>query len=532
MTVHKSDFLVIGSGISGLFLAELLSKIGRVNVVTKREIRDGNTQMAQGGIAVVSDPEDDFENHVRDTLNTGHGLCDEKIVRTVVEAAPGVIRDLMSLGVKFSRENRKLDLSLEGGHSRRRILHAGDYTGREIENALVKKCLANSRIKIFPGHMAVDLILDTHPSTTLPYENSCLGAHVLKAKVPAVENFIAAKTVVATGGAGKTYLYSSNSDAATGDGMAMAFRAGLKLVNMEFIQFHPTCLYHPKAKNFLISEAVRGEGGILKLKSGKEFMRRYSPMKELAPRDIVAKAIDMELKKSGDKFILLDITHKSESFLRKRFPTIYSTCKKHGINIARQPIPVVPAAHFFCGGIEVDDRSRTKIKNLYAVGEASYTGLHGANRLASNSLLEGAVFAKRAFETILGEQIKTPRISGRHKWYYGNAREQDEMIAITHNWEEIRTLMWNYVAIIRSDKRLERAKSRIDIVSEEIMKYYWDFLPTRDLLELRNIACVAKVIINSALLRKESRGLHFNIDWPKKNPSYEKNTETDRYRLK
>jgi len=532
MTVYKSDFLVIGSGISGLFLANSLANLGKVNIVTKKEISDANTSMAQGGIAAVFDGDDNFENHIRDTIRAGQGLCNEKIVKMTVEHAPEIIADFMKIGVKFTKDkNGKFELGLEGGHSRRRIFHAGDYTGREIENSLIKLCRANSNIRFFPRYTAVDLILENHPSKTLPYENRCFGAYVLGEKGFSVHNFIAAKTIIATGGAGKTYLYTSNSDIATGDGIAMAFRAGLKLINMEFVQFHPTCLYHPQAKSFLISEAVRGEGGILRMKNGKIFMKKYSPKKELAPRDIVARAIDKELKKSGDKFVFLDISHKSRNFLKRRFPNIYTTCLKYGINISSQPIPVVPAAHFFCGGIEVDEYSRTKIKNLYAVGEASHTGLHGANRLASNSLLEGAVFAKRACQSIKGEQIKIPPVYGKYKWYYGNARVQDEMIMIAHNWDEIRTLMWNYVAIVRSDKRLSRAKSRINIISDEILRYYWDFLPTRDLLELRNIALIARAVINSALLRKESRGLHYNLDWPVKDPRFGENTKIDRYSI-
>ncbi|MEA3307261.1 MAG: L-aspartate oxidase, partial [Elusimicrobiota bacterium] len=502
MSTYNSDFLIIGSGIAGLSLASKLSKLGSVNIITKRDMATSSTNLAQGGIAAVMDKADSFAAHTKDTLKTGSGLSNPLIVKNAVKDSPKRILELIDLGVKFSKKGKKFDLGMEGGHSKRRVMHASDMTGKEIEGKLIKKCLANGNIQIYEHHIAIDLLLKYHASSCRPSKNQCAGAYALD-EANQVHNFLARKTILATGGAGKVYLYTSNGEEATGDGMAMAFRAGLKLINMEFVQFHPTCLYHPKLKSFLISEAVRGEGGILRLKNGKAFMHKYSPRKELAARDIVARAIDNELKKSGDDCVYLDITHLKPGFIKKRFPTIYGKCLKYGIDILKKPIPVVPAAHFFCGGIEVDSKSKTKIKNLFAVGEVSHTGLHGANRLASNSLLEGIVFANKAYE-IIKEELAPAKQSVHTKaetWNSGNARPSDEAVMITHNWAEIRTLMWNYVGIVRSDKRLERATSRLKIISDEILKYYWDFFLTRDLLELRNISCIAQQIVRSAKLR-------------------------------
>ncbi len=531
MSIYNSDFLVIGTGLSGLLTAHKLSRVGTVNIVSKRGAQVCNTDRAQGGIAVVTDKNDDFILHINDTLKTGSGLSDRRIVELTVREGPERIKELVELGVRFTKKGRSFELGLEGGHSRRRILHARDYTGHEVESALLRVCRSDKKIRFFEDHAAVDLILEAHPAGTRPAHNLCRGSYVLEEKSGAIHSFLAAKTVLASGGAGKVYLYTSNPDTATGDGMAMAYRAGLKLVNMEFVQFHPTCLYHPKAKSFLISEAVRGEGGILRLAGGKAFMTAYDPRKELAPRDIVARAIDSELKKSGEECVYLDITVRPAAFIKRHFPSIYKECLAFGIDITKDSIPVVPAAHFFCGGVETDDRGRTALPGLYAVGETAHTGLHGANRLASNSLLEACVFAHRAAMAIAGEPVKRAgdKAAKPGVWNYGNARPSDEAVMITHNWDELRTLMWNYVGVVRSDKRLERAKARVKIISDEIVRYYWDFLLTRDLLELRNIAVVADAIIRAASMRKESRGLHFNINYPQTDDAYAKNTVVDRY---
>ncbi|MEW6042278.1 MAG: L-aspartate oxidase [Elusimicrobiota bacterium] len=529
--MFDSDFLVIGSGLAGLMTAHKLSSIGFVNVVTKRYAIESNTRMAQGGIAAVMKKPDSFQSHIKDTLNTGAGLSNPEIVEMTIKEAPDRIRELMALGVQFTRKGGFFELGLEGGHSNRRILHVKDYTGEQIEKTMVTMCRTNPKIRFFENHAAVDLILQNHPSKTMPEKNTCFGAYVLEEKTGLIHNFTAGKTIIATGGAGKVYLYTSNPDIATGDGMAMAYRAGLKLVNMEFVQFHPTCLFHPKAKSFLISEALRGEGGILRLQDGTPFMSKYAREKELAPRDIVARSIDFEMKKTGAECVYLDMTHLKGDFLKKRFPSIYTNCLSFGIDITREPIPVVPAAHFFCGGIEVDSFSKTAIKNLYAVGEVSCTGLHGANRLASNSLLEACVFAHRLVMSIKDDFIRTEiqKAAKSQVWNYGNAVPSDEAVVISNNWDEIRSTMWNYVGIVRSNRRIERAKTRMKIISEEILKYYWDYLLTRDLLELRNIACISEQIMRSAELRKESRGLHYNIDYPRTLSEYSKNTYVDRY---
>jgi len=531
MSIYNSDFLVIGTGLSGLLTAHKLSRLGTVNIVSKRGARICNTDLAQGGIAAVTDKSDDFILHINDTLKTGSGLADRRIVELTVREGPERIKELVQLGVRFSKKGTGFELGLEGGHSKRRILHAKDYTGHEIESALLRTCRAEKNISFFEDHAAVDLILQAHSSGARPAKNFCYGSYVLEEKSGVIHSFLAATTVLASGGAGKVYLYTSNPDTATGDGMAMAYRAGLKLINMEFVQFHPTCLYHPKAKSFLISEAVRGEGAILRLAGGNAFMAAYDPRKELAPRDIVARAIDSELKKTGEECVYLDITARPAAFVKKRFPNIYKKCLGFGIDITKDPIPVVPAAHFFCGGVETDEWGRTALPGLYAVGEVAHTGLHGANRLASNSLLEASVFAHRAAGAI-GKSFRSAagkRPGKTEVWNYGNARPSDEAVMITHNWDELRTLMWNYVGIVRSDKRLERAGARVKIIAEEIVKYYWDFLLTRDLLELRNIAVVADAIIRAAAMRKESRGLHFNINYPRTEPGVAKNTAVDRY---
>ncbi len=531
MSVYNSDFLVIGTGLSGLLTAHKLSHLGTVNIIAKREARVSSTDLAQGGIAAVTGKDDNFTLHINDTLKTGSGLSDRAIVELAVREGPERVKELIRLGVHFTKKGSGFELGLEGGHSRRRILHAADSTGHEIESALLRLCRTNKRIYFFEDHAAVDLILDSRPAGARPERNICRGAYVLEERTGVIHNFLASRTVLASGGAGKVYLYTSNPDTATGDGMAMAYRAGLRLINMEFVQFHPTCLYHPKAKSFLISEAVRGEGAILRGCGGKPFMAAYDAREELAPRDIVARAIDSELKKTGAECVYLDITARPAAFIKRRFPNIYKKCLSFGIDITSDPIPVVPAAHFFCGGIQTDEWCRTALPCLYAVGEVAHTGLHGANRLASNSLLEACVFSHRAAASIKGSLVKKNKkmSAGAEVWNYGNARPSDEAVMITHNWDEVRTLMWNYVGIVRSDKRLERAKARVKIIADEIARYYWDFLLTRDLLELRNIACLAGIIIRSAAARKESRGLHFNVDYPHTEEAYAANTAVDRY---
>jgi len=515
------DFLVIGSGLAGLMTALKLERSGTVFLVTKGRLEDGATEYAQGGIAGVTHPDDSFDSHINDTLEAGAGLCRERTVRTVVSEGPARIRELIELGVRFSLREKSADepetfaLGLEGGHSRRRILHVEDRTGREIHRALIARVRESKRIRVFEEHFAVDLLSSRHYG--LGQVNACLGAYVLNRKARRVDTILAKATVLATGGAGKTYLYTSNPDVATGDGMAMAFRAGVALANMEFVQFHPTCLFHPYAKSFLISEAVRGEGGILKTRSGETFMRRYSARKELASRDIVARAIDRELKQRGEDCVYLDISRRTPAFLKRRFPVIYKKCLEFGIDITRQPIPVVPAAHYFCGGVSVNEWGETDLPRLFAVGEVAYTGLHGANRLASNSLLECVVFANRAARRAI-DAVQTPLPPVRiPSWNPGGARDPDEQVVIAQNWDEIRRIMWNYVGIERSDKRLARALRRMELLRQEIQEYYWDFHVTAELLELRNVALVGEMVIRSALARQESRGLHYNRDHPKRN---------------
>lgn len=511
MKEYKSDFLIIGSGIAGLSLALRLEKFGRVYIVTKRNLSDSNTFEAQGGIACVCRKNDTFKKHIDDTLAAGAGLCKKNIVELVVKQAPARISELKNWGVKFDG-----DIGLEGGHSARRVLHSGDDTGKEIEIALgkqVKKKTAQGRIKIFENFAAVNLIKK---------QGKCCGAYVLNKNNGSVETFLARTTILAAGGSGKVYLYTSNPDVATGDGIAMAYRIGCKTADLEFMQFHPTCLYHPDAKSFLISEALRGEGAVLTDSKGIRFMGKYHIKKELAPRDIVARAIDSELKKSGDDCVYLDISFKPPQFVKKRFPTIYKKCLSYGINITKKPIPVVPAAHYMCGGVITDIFGRTNIRGLYAIGEVACTGLHGANRLASNSLLEGLVFSYQAAKKIISEKnaeadlFARPEFPKIKPWQSGHATHPDEAIVIAHNWDEIRRLTWNYVGIVRSNKRLKRALARIENLKKEINQYYWDFIITQDLIELRNIATVSELIIKSAISRKESRGLHYNIDYPKK----------------
>ncbi|BCA79696.1 L-aspartate oxidase [Desulfuromonas sp. AOP6] len=511
-----SDFLVIGSGIAGLSYALKVADRGTVSIITKRNISETATNLAQGGIASVFSTQDSFGAHIRDTMVAGAFLSNEEVVRIVVESGPQAIQDLIDWGVRFTKNaDDTYALTREGGHSARRIFHSKDMTGYEIERALVEAVRAHPNIRIHENHIAIDLITQSKAIHRRLKPDHCLGAYVLDIDSNEVITFGARITVLATGGSGKVYLYTCNPDVATGDGVAMAYRAGATIANMEFIQFHPTTLYHPHAKSFLISEAVRGEGAILKRRDGTAFMASYHEMKDLAPRDIVARAIDNEMKTYGDDCVFLDITHRGADYIKDRFPNIYETCLSYGIDMTKEPIPVVPAAHYLCGGVKIDTFGETDVRNLFAIGEVSCSGLHGANRLASNSLLEGVVYADRAagrsLERLADKQADFPSIDA---WDSGSATNSDEEVVVAHNWDEIRRGMWNYVGIVRSTKRLTRALRRIKLIQEEIADYYWDFYVTSDLIELRNIATIAELIVLCALERKESRGLHYTIDYP------------------
>jgi L-aspartate oxidase len=506
-----TDFLILGSGIAGLSFALRAQAHGQVVVVTKREAGEAATAWAQGGVAAVLSPEDSFEKHVEDTMVAGAGLCHQVVVDICAREAPEAVKWLAATGARFSRDDDgQYELGREGGHSERRIVHAGDISGREIERALLDAVRASPNITLLEWHMGIDLIT----LGRFGGPDQCVGAYVLDERAGQVKTILARATVLATGGAGKVYLYTSNPDVATGDGVAMAYRAGAEVANMEFYQFHPTVLYEPRAKSFLMSEALRGEGAVLRTLDGDAFMSRHHPLKDLAPRDVVARAIDYEMKRSGSEHVLLDISGRPADFVRSRFPNIHAECARFGIDITREPIPVVPAAHYMCGGVTTDLHGRTTLPGLWAIGETACTGLHGANRLASNSLLEGLVFAKRAVERVLG---LLPELSGSPhpsvpEWQTGSAAPSDEAVVVSHNWDELRRLMWNYVGIVRSDARLRRASRRVALLEEEIREYYWRHLVTRDLLELRNIATVAQLIIASAASRHESRGLHYTID--------------------
>lgn len=520
---HTTDFLVIGSGIAGLSFALKAARLGTVTIITKKDKVNTATNLAQGGIAAVLSAEDSFDLHINDTLRSGAGLCKKDIVEMVVTNGPARVRELLTLGVHFESDTGKsqqLDLGKEGGHSIRRIAHAKDMTGREIEKALLKNASGNPHITVLENHLAVDLLISSKTATPPPprkeFVDRCLGAYVLNRQDNSVETWYAKTTVLCSGGAGKVYLYTTNPDIATGDGIAMSYRAGASIANLEFVQFHPTCLYHPKAKNFLISEAVRGEGGRLIDERGRPFMQKYDARGDLATRDTVARAIDAEMKASGDDCVYLDISHQEADFITNRFPNIYKTCLALGIDITKEPVPVVPAAHYMCGGVMTDATGRTNIENLYALGETACTGLHGGNRLASNSLLEAVVFAHQAFLQCSADwphlqKLTHPEVRG---WRAGQAENLKEGVLISHNWDQIRRLMWNYVGIVRNEKRLLLVQERMAPILKEIDQHFRNFLLTPDLVELRNLALVAKLIVTSALQRRESRGLHCMTDYP------------------
>ena len=522
------DVLIIGSGAAGLTLALSLPETMKVAVLSKQELTEGSTFYAQGGISAVLDKTDSIESHIQDTLDSGAGLCHEDTVRFVVENGPKAIKWLDEIGVPFTREktadgNSHLHLTREGGHSHRRVAHAADASGRAIETTLLEKAKSKSNIHLLEYHIAIDFITTRRLGLK---ENRCLGAYVLDRKNKKVKTFQAKYSVIASGGCSKVYLYTSNPDGSSGDGIAMGWRAGCRVANMEFMQFHPTCLYHPHAKSSLITEAVRGEGGKLRLPDGTRFMPDYDPRAELAPRDIVARAIDNEMKKRGIDSVFLDISHKPKKFILEHFPNVYENCKTFGYDLATEPVPVVPAAHYTSGGIMTDLDGRTDVDNLYCIGEAAFTGLHGANRMASNSLLECIVFGHATSKDIIrqSESESSPETNTVKdsitipEWDESRVTDSDERVVINHNWDEIRRFMWDYVGIVRTTKRLKRARSRMQLLLSEIQEYYSHFRVTADLIELRNLAIVADLIINSALQRHESRGLHYTLDYPKTNP--------------
>jgi L-aspartate oxidase len=507
----RCDFLVLGGGIAGMSFALEAARDADVTVITKLGATDSATAYAQGGIAAVLDAADSFEQHLGDTLEAGRGLTHLDVADMVVREGPERIRELIELGARFSHDSASpdaLDLTREGGHSARRVVHAEDVTGREVQRALLAAARANPRITLLENRMAVDLI---DASKHGGGERAVAGAYVLDRLTGEVHTMLARATILSTGGGGKVYLYTTNPDVASGDGVAMAYRVGAEIANMEFFQFHPTCLFHPQAKSFLISEALRGEGGVLRLADGSAFMQRHDPRADLAPRDVVARAIDYEMKRTGEECVFLDMSSRKPEYLRERFPNIGAECLQFGIDITRQPIPVVPAAHYMCGGVRVDMDGQSSVPNLWAIGETACTGLHGANRLASNSLLEGLVYGRRAARC-LREQRPDFSKSTPPDWNSGEAVPSDEAVVISQNWDELRRCMWNYVGIVRSERRLARAARRIGMLQEEIREYYWRHLLTQDLLELRNIADVAQLIVQSAQFRHESRGLHYTID--------------------
>jgi L-aspartate oxidase len=519
-TSHHYDVLIIGGGAAGLSLALRLADHASIAIITKKTGMDGSTYYAQGGISSVLTDEDSFESHVKDTLQAGAGLCDPDTVKFAIEQGPDNIRWLQSLGVPFSSETlktgqRELHLTREGGHSHRRVIHAADATGKALSDTLLNHAKHQHSIDFFDNHIAVDLVTAKKQGLTSNNDqNRCMGAYILNNKSGRIETFHAKFVVIATGGASKVYLYTSNPDGSTGDGIAMAWRAGCRVSNMEFNQFHPTCLYHPDAKSFLITEAVRGEGGKLLLPDGKRFMQRFDNRAELAPRDIVARAIDHEMKRLGAACVYLDISHRSAAFIASHFPTIYTKCLEFGFDITKEPIPVVPAAHYTCGGVMTNLQGKTDINNLYAIGETAHTGLHGANRMASNSLLECLVFSESASKDIINELKDTQPDKNIRPWDESRVTDSDEEVVVSHNWDELRRFMWDYVGIVRTNKRLERAMRRINLLKHEINEYYSNFRISGDLIELRNLAQVAELIVRCAMERKESRGLHYSLDYP------------------
>ncbi len=517
----KTDILVIGSGIAGLSIALKLAKTQKITILAKGSLTEGSTNYAQGGIAGVLDPFDSIEAHIEDTQNAGAGLCDPKAVAVVATHAAETIQELIELGVPFSKDNLDspeqgelsekefpFHLTKEGGHSHRRVIHAADHTGQSVLKTLIKRVKEHPNITLLPDYMTIDLIKNKS-------RNRCIGAYALNQKENSICAISSLFTVLATGGASKAYLYTSNPDTSTGDGIAMAWRAGCEVGNMEFNQFHPTCLFHPKDRSFLITEAVRGEGGVLRLPNGETFMQQYDERADLAPRDIVARAIDQEMKKHGIDCVYLDITQKSPQFIKTHFPTIYERCKKVGIDITKEQIPVVPAAHYTCGGVVTDLEGKTSLDGLYAIGETAYTGLHGANRLASNSLAEGLVFAKMAHKSIK-KALKENDFKHEEvkPWDTTGITDPKEKVLVSHDWDELRRVMWDYVGIVRTNKRLQRAKQRVKNLHKEVYEYYRQHSLNRDLLELRNLVQVAELMIISAQKRKESRGLHYNLDYP------------------
>ncbi|WP_440905502.1 L-aspartate oxidase [Catenovulum sp. SX2] len=516
---HKCDVLVVGAGAAGLTLALRLAATANVIVLSKSKLKEGSTYYAQGGIAAVFDKNDSIESHVQDTLIAGAGLCEEQAVRFTAENARRSLETLISYGVPFdtvtTEDGReKYHLTREGGHSHRRILHAADATGKAVQKTLIRTAQMHKNIRIFERYNAVDLITDKKIKQN---GKKVYGAYVWNRTSEQVEVIKAAKIVLATGGASKVYQYTSNPDIASGDGVAMAWRAGCRVANMEFNQFHPTCLYHPDAKNFLLTEALRGEGAFLRRPDGSRFMPDFDERAELAPRDIVARAIDYEMKRLGADCMYLDISHKPKDFIKHHFPNIYKKCKEFGINISKQPIPVVPAAHYTCGGVMTDLNGQTDIENLYAVGEVAYTGLHGANRMASNSLLECLVFAEAAAKHIINSGFDISNYPSIPSWDESQVSDSDEEVVIQHNWHELRLLMWDYVGIVRTNKRLERAMRRIELLQQEVKDYYAHFRVSNNLLELRNLLDVAELIVRCAMQRDESRGLHYNLDYPETN---------------
>ncbi|WP_417449514.1 L-aspartate oxidase [Kordiimonas sp.] len=514
------DVVIVGTGAAGLTAALKLAPHMRVAVLSKAELSGGSTRWAQGGIAAVLEATDTVQSHIDDTLVAGAGLCDEDAVRFVVERGRDAIESLINLGVEFDRVNQAHEdgydyhLTREGGHSHRRIIHAADATGKAVQKTLNDRVLEEPNIDVYEHHMAVDVITNRHLKSEASYNDQAHGVYVLNLVKGRVETFTARATIIATGGASRVYLYSSNPDASTGDGIAMAWRAGCRVTNMEFNQFHPTCLYHPDAKTFLITEAMRGEGAVLRGRDGERFMPDYDERAELAPRDIVARAIDSEMKRKGQDCVWLDITHKDADFVISHFPTIYRHCLGLGIDITKDMIPVVPAAHYTCGGIHIDLKARTGLDRLYAIGECAHTGLHGANRMASNSLLECLVLGNAAADDILENIGGLPAAAIVRDWDESQVTDSDEEVVVTHNWKELRRFMWDYVGIVRTDKRLARAKRRVDLLTAEIQEYYGNFRVTADLLELRNLVTVADLIVRSAQKRKESRGLHYTADYP------------------